>query len=313
MRVGSRLVALGAIAAAVSLACQGPAIPTSVQKGATFLLPLGGIFDADLGRVGYGSSVYTDRQRGALVFRLDGPGGPALVTRAVTSLAGPLASPHGIAAPFGSRTDLVVAMLDVPDLPEITEGVHTLHVVRRLGGVDLPAPAWSGTIAILPASIPAGGTPVTGTPTPFELLDVAGFDATAFVANTVPDPQLVFAATTTARAAELEIAFPASQIDVRDVTEAVIHDDVLAPPDWPAPGSSQSHRALSWWRISSPGVLSVGMLHPDRALRGVSVVFRLKAAATGPIAASAAQIGNARAWDAAGNPIAASWSPAWIR
>jgi hypothetical protein len=301
------------LVASVSIACQGPAIPTSVQKGASFLLPLGGIGHEDAGLVGFGSSVYTDRQRGALVVRLDGPSGPELVTRAVTALAGPLASPHGFASPFGTRTDLVVALLDVPDRPEITEGLHALHLTRRLGGVEWPGPAWPGEIAILPAAIDAGGVTITGAPTPFALLDFAGFDATSLVASTAPEPQVVFAAGAAMRALELELAFPAAQIDVRDVTEALVYDDLTVPPDFAVPGVSQSHRALAWWRVVEPGVVKAGLLHPERALRGVALVFRLKAAATAPLDAAAVQVRAARAWDAEGAPVSAAFAPAWIR
>jgi hypothetical protein len=312
MRSISMLLVWAALAA-VTTACQGPSIPTSVQKGATFLLPLGSVVDADAGLIGYGSSVYTDRQRGALVVRLDGASGPELVTRAVTALTGPMASPHGFATPFGTRTELVVAMLDVPNRPEISEGVHSLHLTRRRGGVEEPGPSWPGTIAILPASLVAGGDTVVGTPTPFALLDFGGLDATSMIAGAVPEPQVVFPVEAAARAVELELTYPASQIDVRDVTEALVYDDALALPDFAASGVSQSHRALSWWRVSTPGVVTVGMLHPDRALRGVSFVFRLKAAATVPLAATAVQVRNVRAWDDAGANVALAFAPAWIR
>ena len=313
MRERSRRAVLGVVAAAAAVACQGNPIPLSAQKGSTVMIPLAGLGEEDMGLIGFGSAVYDDRQRGSLVFRLDGPNGPELATRVTTALAGPLASAHGYGAPFGARSDLIVSMVDIPDRPEITVGSHTLFVARRLGGVDFPGPDYRGSIDILPASVASDGIVIEGHPTPFVLPEQDGFDVTTFVDQVVPHPQAVFAAATAARAVELEVTYPSAQIDVRDVTEALLYDDPLGPPDWPAAGVSQSHRALTWWKVASPGVLTVGMLHPDRALRGVSVVFELKAAATQPIAAASVQIRNARAWDASGNVLAPGWSSAWIR
>jgi len=296
------------VAAAAALACQGAPVPLSVQKGASFLVPLGGIAELDAGRIGFGSAIHEDRQRGELVFTLDAPNGPALVTRATTALAGPLASPAGFASPFGSRTDLIVSIVDVPDMPEITEGNHALYAVRRRDGVDQSSPLALGRIDVLPASVPSAGGAIVGRSTPFEIAELPGTDASSYVAKTVPAPQVVFAATAAARAVELEITYPSAEIDVRDVTEAQVQQGTGA-----VHGVSLSHRALAWWSVRSPGVLAVGMLHPERGLRGISVVFDLKAGAAGPIAPGALQIRNARAYGADGQVIAAGWTEPWIR
>lgn len=307
MRERTRLVLSGLIAAA-ALACQGAPVPLSVQKGATFLVPLGGIADLDAGRIGFGSAIYEDRQRGALVFTLDAPNGPALVTRATTALGGPIASPAGFASPFGSRTDLIVSIVDVPDAPEITEGSHALYAVRRRNGVDQSSPIALGRIDVLPASVPSTGGAIAGRSTPFEIVELPGFDASTYVAKVVPAPQVVFAATAAARAVELEITYPSAQIDVRDVTEAQVQQGTGT-----LPGVSLSHRALAWWSVRSPGVLAVGMLHPERGLRGISVVFDLKAGTTQPIGPTSVQIRNARAYGADGEVVAAGWTDPWIR
>ncbi|MCX5739800.1 MAG: hypothetical protein NTZ61_15145 [Proteobacteria bacterium] len=275
------------------------------------MLPIAGSFAEDAGQIGFGSEIYQDRQRGDLIIMLDNASGPELVTRAVTALAGPLSSQHGIVTPFGYRSDLIVVMADIPDDPAITEGPHGLYIVRRLGGVDYPGPSYAGVIRVLPASVPiAGGSTVVGESTPF-LIEV-GLDATGMIKNAVPDPQVVVMATVATYASEFEVTFPSSQIGIQDVTEAIVSSQggYGAPP---FPGTSISHRATTWWKTVSPGVLAVGMVSPDRPLRGVSIVFTLKAAATQPLAPTAGSIQNARSYDASGNLITAGWSAPWIR
>jgi hypothetical protein len=305
MRDRSKLVVWGLAAAFAALGCQGAPIPLSAQKGSTLLIPLGGIDEADAGRIGFGSQAYQDRQRGALVFKLGGPDGPELVTRATTALSGPLASTHGIGAPFGYRTDLVVSLVDIPDTEVIPEGVHTLHVTRRLGGVDLPGPEYAGEIAILPATVGA----VTGVPTPFEALGGPAGDLTPMIRHIVPDPQALFAFDgSPLRAFEGELTFPDALVAIRDVTEMVSTGALGS-----VAGVSESHRAHVWWRVLAPGRVAVGMLSPDRALRGISVVFTHKAGATAPVAPTAFTLASTRAYDADGNASAAGWIAPWIR
>lgn len=302
----SKLALLG-IGAAAALSCSGASVPLSAQKGSTILIPIGGIADEDAGTIGFGSQVYEDRQRGALVFKLGGPTGPELVTRVVTALSGPLASQHGIASPFGFNTDLIVAMIDIPDTPAITEGSHGLTIVRRLGGVDHPGPVYDGQISILPAMVPAGTQTIVGTPTPFEAI---GVDISTVVRNAVPDPQAIFAVTgaPAVHAVEMEITFPTSLVTIRDVTEAV-----LSGGSGYYDGVSESHRAHAWWKTLSAGRIAVGMLSPDRPLRGLSVVFALKAAATEPVAPSVFAISNVRAYGVNGDAVSPSWGAPWIR
>lgn len=306
MRARTQWMVWGFAAALAALGCQGAPIPLSAQKGSTVLIPLGGLDDADAGRIGFGSQVYEDRQRGALVFRLGGPDGPELVTRATTALSGPLASSHGITGgPFGNRTDLIVSLVDVPNTDAIPEGVHSLHVVRRLDGIDHAGPAYAGAIAILPATVGS----ITGAPTPFRLLTGSGADLTSMIRHIVPDPQVLFAFTGGGvRAFEGELRFPDALVSIRDVTEMVSSGAAGS-----FGGVSESHRAHVWWRTLAPGRIAVGMLSPDRALRGISVVFALKAAATGPVAPSEFTLVGARAYDANANAATAAWNAPWIR
>jgi len=301
MHVRGRLVPLALVAAAAALACQGSPIPLSAQKGSTVMLPIGGHIAEDSGQIGFGSNVYEDPQRGDLIIKLDDASGPELVTRAVTALASSLASPQGIGAALTGNADLIVVMADIPNVPEVTEGPHGLYIVRRLGGVDYPGPNYTGEIQILPASVSTTAGIVNGTSTPLAILELGGYPADQYMPYLVPDPQLIFATTVEAYAAEFEVTYPSSQVDILDVTEAITG------------GVSTSHRATTWWQTVSPGLLAVGMVSPDRQIRGVSVVFKLKPTATQPIAASSAQIQNGRSYDANGNLITSGWSAPWIR
>lgn len=301
MHARRRLIPLALVAAAAALACQGSPIPLSAQKGSTVVLTIGGFLAEDNGQIGFGSDVYEDPQRGDLIVKLDDASGPELVTRAVTALASSLASAQGIGAALTGNADLIVVMADIPDVPEVTEGPHGLYIVRRLGGFDYPGPIYTGEIQILPASVSTTAGIVNGTPTPLTLLELGGYPADQYMPYLVPDPQLIFATTVEAYAAEFEFFYPYNKIDILDVTEAITG------------GVSTSHRAMTWWRVVSQGRLAVGMVSPDRKIRGVSVVFKLKESATQPIAASAAQIANARSYDASGNLITAGWSAPWIR
>lgn len=307
MRNPSQAALLGLVAMSLLLACSGASVPLSAQKGSTILIPIGGMLDEDDGLIGFGSQLYEDRQRGALVFKLDGPSGAELSTRVVTALAGPLASAHGIASPFGYRTDLLVAMVDIPNTPAITEGTHGLYIVRRLGGIDHAGPAYDHQISILPASIIAGAETIVGAPTPLEAL---GLDISTVVKNAVPDPQALFAVHIgpPVHALEIDVTFPSSLVNIKDVTEAAIGNGTGY-----FDGVSESHRAHSWHKTLSAGRLAVSMLSPDRPLRGISVVFALKAAATGPVPPSAFAIENVRAYGPNGDAITPGWDGPWIR
>ncbi len=302
MHARGRLVPLALVAAAVALACQGSPIPLSAQKGSTVMLPIGGHNAEDNGQIGFGSEVYEDRQRGDLIIRLDDASGFPLRTRVVTALASSLASPQGIGTALTGNADLIVVMADIPNVDAVTVGPHGLYIVRRLGGVEYPGPSYSGQIQILPAKVTTTAGDIYGVSTPLALLDFGGlFPADPYMPYLVPDPQLIFATTSQAYAAEFEVTYPSSQVDILDVTEAITG------------GVSTSHRATTWWQTVSPGRLTVGMVSPERQIRGVSIVFKLKPAATQPIVASAAQIENARSYDANGNLITAGWSAPWIR
>lgn len=303
MHVRGRLVPLALVAAAAALACQGSPIALSAQKGSTVILPIGGIWEEDEGQIGFGSDIYEDPQRGDLIIKLDDENGPELVTRAVTALAAPLASQQGIEAPLTGKTDQIIVIADIPNTNEITVGPHGFFIVRRLGGVDYPGPSYAGEIQILPESITTSAGIVDGTSTPFAA--IGGNDLGSTLKNVVPDPQLIFRTTNAAFAAEFEVTYPSTEVDILDVTEAILAESPV--------GVSTSHRAMTWWREVTPGRLAVGIVSPERRIRGVSVVFKLKATATQPIAASAAQIENARSYNANGNLITAGWSAPWIR
>jgi hypothetical protein len=279
----------------VAAACTGPVLPLSAQKGSTIVIPLTGASAEERGEIGYGGTQVTDYQRGSLIYKLDGPSGPELVTRGSSFVLPSLASPIGYAG-YNYVSGQIVSIVDIPNTAAITTGTHSLYVVRRFQGVDEPlAYPYPGQIAILPASIDVGGgVVVSGQSTPFSVAFEGSSVFTAIgptVNSTVPKPQLKATFGASVYAAEVQLAYPTAVINVRDVTEAV----------WSFQGIS--HRAITWWSEPSPGVLSISMLSSN-PLRGVSVVFDLDDGANQILDPAQVTVQSVRGWNANGSPVA---------
>ncbi len=279
----------------VLTACSGPIAPLSAQKGSTILIPVAGVTPYEAGEIGFGGSQVTDHQRGTLVYKLDGPGGPELLTRG-SSVVYP--GFHSSLAEGGDEFVFaqVFSIVDIPNTPSITTGTHSLYVVRRHQGVDTPlSSAYSGQIAILPHSVDVGGgVMISGASTPFALL-YDGFQlnlSDSQLSSVIPKPQIRVlllggAANPALYAAEFEIAFPESIIDIDKVSEAL------------APGNVITERAITWWTESSPGVLNVSMVSKNR-IRGVSISFSLDDGPSAILDPAQVSVQAARGWDADG-------------
>lgn len=291
---------LGALAA-----CSGKPIPLSAQAGSTVAIPLlSGSYPTE---IGYGGTEVTDYQRGALVFRLDGPTGMELVTRG-TSLV--FASPASAAGRgIVSGPSQIVSIGDLPaDAPV---GTHSLYVTRRRIEAGQPVeyafPGYAGPIQILPNQITVplsggGSESITGAPTPFQAYLGSWLDVRANVPWVVPDPELRLQLSTAVFALEMTVVYPASVITVQDVLEPpVIATDHLATV-W----SSESNP-------SQPGTLHVKAVAGAQGFSTVSLVFTLKDGASQILDPDATTVTVTKAYDQNGDALSPSISSKSIR
>jgi hypothetical protein len=283
----------------VSIGCQGRIAPLAAQQGSTVLIPLND--EGSAAPVGYGGTLAEDYQRGTLVYRLDGPAGPELVTRATGQALPPPSAP--LARQSFAPKRQVVSLVDIPANAPL--GTHTLHVVReRLEGgvpVEYPGPDYEGEITILPETLvvdaPGGPEVVTGAPTPFEKFaclfgNCAWSDATAHVRDAIPLPELRIAVSGDVAALELEIVYPTAVIAVQDLYEP--------------PGQRVSHLARVWYAESPPGVLRVGAVAGAAPFSTLALAFSLvdgPAAILDPADVTVSVVG---AWSESGAPVSAS-------
>jgi hypothetical protein len=260
-RMKRRALAAGCLAA-LALACHARPVPLSVQAGATFVIPLTesetpGLFG--LAQVGFGGTEHADPQRGSLVVRLGSATGYALTTRLAFLGAAPVESLLGPGGSGFGRSLLLV--VDVPSGAPL--GVHDLVLVneRVRDGVPqstvvTPAPL---SLAILPATVVAGGQSLVGAPTPAGFFTPAGlvpFDVqgSSTLPEAVPPPSFGVKVTTAngqvpaggagrfVAYAKVDLAYPRDTIDVVRV--------VAADPA----------RQLVWWEDDRVGGLRVYVL-----------------------------------------------------
>lgn len=150
-----------------ALACQVQPVPMSAQAGSTVMLPISVLGGG--GPIGHGGTDYSDPQRGELVFALGDTienGGTELRTRFTAAVSAGPRSPI--------EYSQYVAFVDLvnPQGAVLPEGPQTIHISHRLNGqVTSFSPAQSWTVAILPATVTAGGQPVTGAATPLQAWD----------------------------------------------------------------------------------------------------------------------------------------------
>lgn len=280
--------------------CQGQPVPLTAQAGSSVLIPLN--FDAGtVNDVGFGGSDFTDYQRGKLVYRLDGPSGFALTTRA-TSLA--LAYPGTTAGKGGSApTTQIVSLVDIPASADPNYlGTHTLYVQHvytdpATGTVKTAAgPGYSGEITILPAQIsvplPGGGTQtVVGQPTPIASCVPGGNcapgsfqDQTANLPLLIPKPELRVTLSTSVWAADLSVTYPPSVISVLDGFET--------------PFGRVTHLATVWMQDdASAGHLEVHAVASTAAFSLLSISFDLNDGASQILDPSTVGVSVVKAWD----------------
>lgn len=267
------------------------------------MIPLGPELPSE--QIGYGGAHYTDYQRGQLVYRLDGPTGPELVTRGTSAV---IAAPNAEAAetPFWFERQ-IFSLVDIPTTAPT--GTHTLHVTRRriegVVPVESPGPSYAGQLTILPSSLtiplPGGGTQVvTGAPTPLEFYGCGQFgcswtDVSAAVPQGVPRPELRLTLSAAVSAVELTVTYPASVIDVVDVLE---------------PPYMMSNHLAAVWRSDtvngSQGTLRLGAVSGTAQIQRLSVIFVLDNGAAAILDPNAVGITVDRAWNASGQPISVS-------
>jgi hypothetical protein len=168
------LLASAAWAIALGVGCTGNPISTSAQAGSTVVIPFAvdsAVGFGALAAVGLGGSQFDDPQRGKLVVHLGSSSGFALTTRLAFLASAPVESALGVRSAVGQNLLLMV------DLPTNTpQGWHDLVLVRERtvnGAPELtvvtPYPATPQRLRVLPNQVQAGGTTVTGQPTPSEI------------------------------------------------------------------------------------------------------------------------------------------------
>lgn len=290
---------LGVLGFVASIGCQGRIVPLTAQRLSSVLIPLNA--ESATAAIGYGGTLVEDYQRGTLIYRLDSPTGPALVTRATGQALLPPSAPL-LQNPLFPRRQ-IVSLVDIPE--DAPLGTHTLHVVRRRieGGVpvDYPAPAYAGTLTIMPKQITfdVNGSPltVTGAPTPFEKYSCLGpscawSDATDQVREALPLPELRIRLSAAVSALELEVSYPADVIEVVDLYEP--------------PGQRMSHLARVWYEDAPLGSLQIGAVAGLTSFQTLALAFSLVDGASAILDPADVTVTIAGAWNESGAPVSVS-------
>lgn len=291
-----RLAVLSLTIAGVA-ACTGRPVGLSAQAGSSVLIPLRGI--ADLTLIGFGGADAPDYQRGQLVFRLDGPTGLELVTRATSAVAA-ASTTKAARTGTGGGPWQIVSLVDVPAGAPL--GTHTLHIVRRRiengTPVEYAFPAYPAEIQILPSQVAAGAETVTGAPTPFEA-DVLGtwLDQSASMPDVTPDPQLRFQLNgptpqTQIWAAELTVTYPPAIADVLDVVEP--------------PASRTQNLATVWFQETTAGTLRIKVVGQKAQFKSLALVFALDDGSAAILDPNTVSVTVDKAFNESGSPVSAT-------
>ena len=302
MRSIPRVAIASVLLGVASLACQGRVLPLSAQAGSTILVPVGGDLQFVGDVVGYGGTIQEDYQRGTLIYRLDGPSGMELVTRATSAV---IAYPGADLTRFPTLPQRqIVSIVAIP--ANAPNGTHALHVTRRRleNGVpvEYPTSGYPGEIRILPdqltVPLAGGGTEtISGAETPFEYIvcdpTCRGVDITATVAQAIPRPEVRITFNQGVQAIELTVTYPPGVIDVVDVFE---------------PPSSRSNGLAMVWRSDNPttGVLKVGAVRGTAAFTSLSIAFALDNGAAQILDPAAVSVAIDKAFDLNGNLVSRS-------
>jgi hypothetical protein len=273
------------------IACTGHPVPLSAQAGSTILIPLRGVTDGTI--IGYGGSLVTDYQRGELVFRLDGPTGPELITRG-TSVVAAAQTTRGARQGTIAGSLQVVAMVDIPaDAPE---GTHTLHVSRRRieagSPVEYSFPAYPAEIQILPNEVTAGSETVIGMETPLEAYVFGWTDESHVLPEVTPDPQLRFAISPAVFALEMTVTYPASVANVIDVVEPAL--------------ARANNLASVWFSEPVPGTVHIKAVAQTLQFNRVALVFALDDGAAAILDPNAVTVTIDKAFNQSGAPVTAT-------
>lgn len=293
-----RFLCLALVTVALALAgCQGRPVGMTAQQGSSVVIPLSDATNPDA--AAYGGTTAPDYQRGTLIFRLDGPTGMELVTRAatvVTPASSSKASKDGLNFVVPRQ---IMVLVDVPTNAPL--GAHSLHVVRRRveGGVpvEYPGPGYAGQLTVLPNQIDVGGTLVTGQSTPFHYYGGGWWPiGNASIANVLPRPELQLAIYPEVHSIELQVDYPAGVIDVQDSFQT-IHNTVPI-----------NERGVVWHDDDGVGrvVISGAATTPGRAIDQLSLVFTLDNGATAILDPEDVTLTVLEATDADGAPVSAT-------
>lgn len=320
------LVLLFVVLLPAALACHGQVIPRSAQAGSRIAIPIGGTYRIDIPpeTIGYGGDLYTDHQRGELVFRLGGPNGFELDTQVTVSL---MAHPNSVEAfagipVIGNDPPSGVQHFSVVDIPEnAPTGNHELYVTRevvRNGQVEeVASPDYGGTLTILPSTI-SEGMPEPAEAKKTELawwncsnsscewdtqMLGSGVPLSDNVPLLVPRPEVRVRFNQPLWAAEVELSYPAAVIDVKGATEPISIS-----------GGRTNQRASVWMKDDDVAeTVRIAAAAQGRAFRRLSLVFTLDDGTAEVLDPSQLEVVELRAYDETGTLTSASISNLSIR
>jgi hypothetical protein len=293
----------------VVLACQGQNLAHTAQRGSTIAISLGGnwstgAFAPNVLVVGYGGTAFTDYQRGEMVYKLDGFGGPELITRATTTL---IAHPASSSARDGldlftlSSGQQHVSIVDIPS--DAPLGTHSLYVVRRVSGSsDIQVGEHPAKIQILDSSYsvegPGGPEEIAGTSTDFaswtcNFTDCYWGDQTGNIPAVIPDPQLRMRLSSAVHAVKLQVSYPPQVIDVLDAIQSSTSLDTYLTGD----------HATVWFEDDGSGSVTIQAAADGQPFNAVSLVFGLDDGASQILDPASVVATVTAAYDEDGNPL----------
>lgn len=280
------------------LGCTGRVLPQSAQAGSTVVIPLGAW--SRVGPVGFGGSEVDDRQRGQLAYFLDAPAQLVrLETRGSALVTGHPASVVARGSPVSHQ---IVSLVDIPE--SAPRGTHPIdvfwiHTDPATGRIRVEEIAYEGELSVLPPEIPVSGPggaeTIVGRTTPFERWRCRKSGCSwselgsASVGFAIPEPTLRIRLDDAVWAAELRVEYPEAAIDVVDAFET--------------PLRSVSHRATTWHRKESAGVLRVGAAAERHGFDALSVAFALEDAGGARLDPASVSVEVERAWSRDGEEV----------
>lgn len=302
-----RRIALLALLAFGTLACQGQPVPIAAARGTSVLIPIGGggIATGEGPLMGYGSPTLEDRQRGRLRLWLASDPDVELPVRGVSRVRADRASPAGLSQ--GENWELgdqVVAIVDVPTAAPL--GNFPIYARRytfqwngsawvEQGLAPAEAPNYHGFLEVLPE---------VRSPTPLEAFLFNAWNDVTTLPAVVPNPTLRFVVqagggpgNAVIGSARFTITYPQSRVAIQGIVAEPIDTDTV---DW---GPS----ALISFSEPTPGTLTVHCVAPAGVVKpAFGIVFTLThpndppASGGGPVSITDFVISNVQAWNVSG-------------